>query len=55
VSRHYTQVDKNCVLNLQECNNNSRMFNEIAKTLYEKEVLNREDVELIAKKYYENK
>lgn len=32
-------------------NNNSKLFNEIAKTLYEKEVLNREDVESIAKKY----
>jgi cell division protease FtsH len=35
-------------------NNNSRMFNEIAKTLYEKEVLNREDVEIIAMKYKDN-
>jgi cell division protease FtsH len=32
-------------------NNNSKMFNEIARTLYEKEVLNREEVESIAKKY----
>lgn len=32
-------------------NNNSRMFNEIAKSLYEKEVLNRDEVEIIANKY----
>jgi cell division protease FtsH len=32
-------------------NNNSKLFNEIAKTLYDKEVLNREEVESIAKKY----